>query len=743
MKKQKLSIISAVIIFIIASCSKNHDYKNDGKKIHSEIKNNDFWWPKIINLSQLKNNSKSISPLEENFNYSKEFEKINLIELKNDIKKVITTSQDWWPADYGNYGPFFIRLAWHSAGTYRATDGRGGGDGGQIRFEPLNSWPDNANLDKARRLLWPIKKKYGNQLSWSDLIILTGNVSLEVMGFKTIGFAGGRADDWEAEIVNWGPEKKFLASKRHNKNGVLKNPLGATHMGLIYVNPEGPLGKPDPLESAKDIRETFARMAMNDEETVALIAGGHTFGKMHGAHKPQKCLDVEPAGAKIENQGLGWINKCGKGNGIDTVTSGLEGAWTANPTEFTMQYLENLFAFNWKKTKSPGGAIQWIPDDENAKALVPDAHDPSKRHAPVMLTTDLALRFDPAYEKIARKFKDNPQEFETAFAKAWFKLTHRDMGAVFRYAGKDQPKEQFLWQDPLPKAQYKMIDNSDIENLKNQVLRSGLSGSEIIRTTWASASSYRHTDKRGGINGGRIKLEPQKNWQINNPQELARVINVLEKIQNKFNKNQNGKKVSFADLLVIGSAGVIEKASLASGYKISVPIKIGRVDVSQAQTDIDSFSALESKADGFRNYFSQESKLSPIDAMIEKAELLNLTIPEMTVLVGGLRSLNVNADSLQIGIVTKNSGKLSNDFFVNLLDMETIWEKSAKEGLYEGKSRKDGKAKWIVSPVDLMFGSSSELRAVAEYYAFDSNKKIFIKDFVKAWNKVINLDQAK
>jgi catalase-peroxidase len=591
--------------------------------------------------------------------------------------------------------------------------------------------------------LWPIKKKYGNQLSWSDLIILTGNVSLEVMGFKTIGFAGGRADDWEPEIVNWGPEHKFLASKRHDKKGNLKKPLGATHMGLIYVNPEGPLGKPDPLASVKDIRETFARMAMNDEETVALIAGGHTFGKMHGAHKAEKCLGVEPAGAKIEKQGLGWENKCGNGHGVDTVTSGLEGAWTANPTEFTMQYLENLFAFNWKKTKSNGGAIQWIPDDENAKNLVPDAHDPNKRHAPVMLTTDLALRFDPSYEKIARRFKDNPQEFEIAFAKAWFKLTHRDMGGVSRYVGKDQPKEQFVWQDPIPKASYKMIDNVDIANLKQQILNSGLSNSELIRTAWASASSYRNTDKRGGINGGRIKLEPQKNWKINNPQELSRVINILEKIQNKFNKNQNGKKVSFADLLVIGSAGAIEKSALASGFKISVPVKIGRVDSSQSQTDIESFTALEPKADGFRNYFSEENKSSPIDAMIEKAKLLNLTIPEMTVLVGGFRSLNINADSLQTGILTTNSKKLSNDFFVNLLDMETIWEKSLKDGIYQGKSRKDGKVKWSASPVDLMFGSSSELRAVAEYYAYDSNKKVFINDFVKAWNKVMNLDMVK
>ena len=743
MKITKIILTSSIAIasLTITACSKHHGH--DIKKYEkSAVKSNDFWWPKIINLNPLRVNSKASSPLDANFNYSQEFAKLDLNSVKKDIKKVITTSQDWWPADYGNYGPFFIRLAWHSAGTYRTTDGRGGGDGGQIRFEPLNSWPDNANLDKARRLLWPIKKKYGNQLSWSDLIILTGNVSLEVMGFKTIGFAGGRADDWEAEIVNWGPEHKFLASKRHDKKGNLKKPLGATHMGLIYVNPEGPLGKPDPLASAKDIRETFARMAMNDEETVALIAGGHTFGKMHGAHKTDKCVGVEPAGAKIEKQGLGWENKCGKGYGVDTVTSGLEGAWTANPTEFTMQYLENLFAFNWKKTKSSGGAIQWVPDDESAKNLVPDAHDPNKRHAPVMLTTDLALRFDPIYEKIARRYKDNPQEFEMAFAKAWFKLTHRDMGGISHYVGKDQPKEQFVWQDPIPKANYKMIDNADIANLKQQILNSGLSNSELIRTAWASASSYRNTDKRGGVNGGRIRLEPQKNWKINNPQELSRVINVLEKIQNKFNKNQNGKKVSFADLLVIGSAGAIEKSALAGGFKISVPVKIGRVDASQLQTDIESFAVLEPKTDGFRNYFSQENKSSPIDAMIEKAKLLNLTIPEMTVLVGGFRSLNINADSLQTGILTVNSKKLSNDFFVNLLDMDTVWEKSSKEGLYEGKSRKDGKVKWSASPVDLMFGSSSELRAVAEYYAYDSNKKVFINDFVKAWNKVMNLDMT-
>ena len=738
MKFKKIFLIST---FVLIGCSKEHLGKHNFST--DSVKKNEFWWPKKVNLDPLRTNSPNSNPLSDNYNYPSQFSRLNLKDVKDEIKKVITTSQDWWPADYGNYGPFFIRLAWHSAGTYRTIDGKGGSDGGQIRFEPLNSWPDNANLDKARRLLWPIKKKYGNKISWADLIILTGNVSLETMGFKTAGFAGGRVDDWEAELVNWGPEHKFLASKRHDKDGNLRKPLGATHMGLIYVNPEGPMGKPDPLASAKDIRETFARMAMNDEETVALIAGGHTFGKMHGAHKSSKCIGAEPAGAKIEEQGFGWANKCESKKGADATTSGLEGAWTASPIEWTMQYLENLFAFNWKKTKSPAGAIQWIPDDKNAQNLVPDAHDPEKRHAPVMLTTDLALRFDPEYQKIAKRFLENPKDFEDAFAKAWFKLTHRDLGPSSRYLGSEKPKQQFIWQDPVEQKNYKAIDGQDVATLKKEVLASGLSVGELVRVSWASASTYRNSDMRGGANGARIRLEPQKNWQINNPIEVYKVLAKLEKIQTKFNQQQkSGKKVSMADLIVIAGASAIEKASKDAGYKIEVPVSVGRGDALQEQTDINSFAVLEPKADGFRNYFSKDNKSLPVDALIEKAKLLNLTIPEMTVLIGGMRSLGANSDLSQNGILTYNKHKLSNDFFINLLDMSTKWEKSENgEGVYVGKCRKSGQIKWLATQVDLVFGSNSELRAIAEYYALDDNKKVFVNDFVKAWNKVMNLDR--
>ena len=739
MKLSKFIIVSSLVL---ASCSKAHHHNH--KMQSQNPTTNEFWWPNKVDLSSLRTNAKASSPHDKNFNYAKEFAKLNLDEVKKDIAKLLTTSQEWWPADYGNYGPFFIRMAWHSAGTYRTFDGRGGGDGAQMRFEPLNSWPDNANLDKARRLLWPIKKKYGNKISWSDLIILTGNVSLEQMGFKTAGFAGGRVDDWEPENVNWGTERKFLASKRHDKKGDLKKPFGATQMGLIYVNPEGPNGNPDPLLAAKDIRETFARMAMNDEETVALIAGGHTFGKVHGAHKPEKCLDKEPAGAGLEEQGLGWKNKCGKGHGVDTVTSGLEGAWTASPTEFTTQYLDNLFAFEWKKTKSKAGATQWIPTDESAKNLVPDAHDPNQRHAPIMLTTDLSLRFDPEYSKIAKRFQQNPKEFEKAFANAWFKLTHRDMGPSSSYIGKDAPKQQFIWQDPLPKANYKMIDAKEIEDLKAEILRTKIAPAELIKTAWASASTYRNTDKRGGANGARISLEPQKNWAVNNPKQLEQTLKILQEIQKSFNKKlDNNKKVSLADVIVIAGSGAIEKSARDAGYSVKVPVKIGRVDALQEQTDVNSFALLEPKADGFRNYFAKDNQVKPITALIEKAKTLDLSVPEMTVLVGGLRAIGVNADDSKVGIFTKNRGKLSNEFFVNLLDNNTKWQKAKEEGFYEGFDLKSKEVKWRGSPVDLVFGSSSELRAVAEYYALDGNEEIFVKDFIKAWTKVMELDLKK
>jgi catalase-peroxidase len=743
MNKSKL--IFATALLISSSCAKKPDHHHKFAK--NQPRPNEFWWPDKVNLSALRANSEKSTPLPKDFNYAKEFAKLNLDLVKKDIKKVITTSQDWWPADYGNYGPFFIRMAWHSAGTYRTIDGRGGAGGGQLRFEPLNSWPDNTNLDKARRLLWPIKKKYGNNLSWSDLMILTGNVSLEVMGFKTIGFAGGRADDWEAEIVDWGPEHKFLASKRHDKNGNLKKPLGATNMGLIYVNPEGPNGNPDPLLAAKDIRETFARMAMDDEETVALIAGGHTFGKMHGAHKPDKCLEAEPAGAKVEEQGFGWKNKCKKGNAVDTITSGLEGSWTSNPIEFTNQYFDNLFIFEWVKTKSPAGAIQWIPKDPNAKNLTPDAHDPNKRHAPVMLTTDLALKFDPEYQKIAKRFQQDPKQFADAFARAWFKLTHRDMGSSSRYVGKDAPKTSFLWQDPLPKANYQSINNNDLQSLKKLILieavKSKIPNEQLIRTAWASASSYRATDHRGGANGARIRLLPQKNWQVNNPQELEKTLLFLEKIQKDFNKNSLGKKVSLADLIVIAGSSAIEKSALNSGYNVLVPVKIGRVDASQQQTSIDSFSVLELNSDGFRNFYQKNSKVNEINSLIDRASMLNLSAPEMTVLIGGLRVLNANYNQSLLGVLTKNPGKLTNDFFVNLLDYSTKWQKSDQDGIYLGVDRKTNQLIWQASIVDLVFGSNSELRAIAEYYASDDNKSVFVKDFINAWVKVMNNDLNK
>ena len=701
---------------------------------------NQFWWPERLDLAPLRQHAAESDPMGKDFKYAEEFKKLDLKALKEDIKKLMTTSQDWWPSDYGHYGPFFIRMAWHSAGTYRVADGRGGAGGGQQRFEPLNSWPDNANLDKARRLLWPIKKKYGNNISWADLMVLTGNVSLESMGFKTFGFAGGRTDDWEADLVYWGPEKKFLADERYKGDRKLDKPLAAVQMGLIYVNPEGPNGNPDPLAAAKDIRETFGRMAMNDEETLALIAGGHTFGKAHGAADPSKCIGAAPAGAGIEEQGMGWKNKCGEGNAGDTITSGLEGAWSVSPTQWTTQYLNNLFAWEWVKTKSPAGATQWIPKDGQAANLVPDAHDENKRHAPIMFTTDLALKVDPSYQKIAKRFLENPKEFELAFAKAWFKLTHRDMGPRTRYLGKEVPKEELIWQDPIPVVNHKLIGGTEIASLKNIVLNSGLTVSELVRTAWASAASFRGTDYRGGANGARIRLAPEKNWPVNNPDELAKVLKTLEDIQKDFNKS--GKNVSLADLIVLGGAAAVEKAAKSAGYSVKVPFTPGRMDASQEQTDENSFAVLEPKADAFRNYYGDGNYMSPTEMLVDRANMLTLTVPEMTVLVGGMRTMNANAGQSKNGVLTSKPGTLRNDFFVNLLDMSTKWQKSDKsEKIYEGVDRKTGEIKWTATPVDLIFGSHSELRAIAEVYAAEAGKEKFVRDFVNAWNKVMMLDR--
>uniref|UniRef100_UPI003563194E catalase/peroxidase HPI n=1 Tax=Litorivivens sp. TaxID=2020868 RepID=UPI003563194E len=640
--------------------------------------------------------------------------------------------------------PFFIRMAWHSAGTYRVFDGRGGAGGGQQRFEPLNSWPDNVNLDRARRLLWPIKQKYGNQISWADLMVLTGNVALESMGFKTYGFAGGREDDWEPDHVYWGAEKKWLAGdKRYHGDRKLEKPLAAVQMGLIYVNPEGPNGKPDPLAAAKDIRETFGRMAMNDEETVALIAGGHTFGKAHGAHKPEECVGADPAAAPIEQQGIGWKNTCGKGNAEDTITSGLEGAWTVSPTQWTTQYLDNLFNFEWEQTRSPAGAIQWVPKNGQAANLVPDAHVEGKRHAPIMFTTDLSLKMDPAYREVSKRFRENPEEFEKAFARAWFKLTHRDMGPKARYIAGDLPAEDLLWQDPIPSADHKLIGSGDIKKLKSKILDSGLTVPELVRTAWASAATYRGTDMRGGANGARLALEPQKNWAVNNPAEVAKVLSTLQSIRKDFNESQwFNTKVSLADMIVLGGAAAIEKAAKDAGHDIVVPFTPGRADATQAQTDVASFAVLEPKADGFRNYYTRESRYTPTEALVDRASLLELTVPEMTVLVGGLRALNANSGGAQHGVFTKRPGTLSNDFFVNLLSLDTQWSKAKQQkGIYEGRNRKTGELQWTATPVDLIFGSNSELRAVAEVYAMNGSGKRFVQDFVDAWVKVMTLDR--
>jgi len=708
----------------------------------AQATSNQFWWPERLDLSPLRQHAAESDPMGKDFKYAEAFKKLDLKAVKKDIEQVLKTSQAWWPADYGNYGPFFIRMAWHSAGTYRISDGRGGAGGGQQRFEPLNSWPDNANLDKARRLLWPIKQKYGKSLSWADLMVLTGNVSLENMGFKTFGYAGGRRDQWEADMVFWGPERKFLANERRAPDGKLLNPLAAVQMGLIYVNPEGPNGVPDPLAAAKDIREAFGQMAMNDEETVALIAGGHSFGKAHGAADPSKCVGAAPAGARIEEQGLGWTNTCGTGTGKDAVTSGLEGAWVTTPTRFSVEYLSNLFKFDWVQTKSPAGATQWIPKDGKGAGTVPDAHDSTKSHAPIMFTTDLALKLDPSYQKISKRFLDNPKEFEVAFAKAWFKLTHRDMGPRSRYLGSEVPQEALAWQDPIPPVSHKLVGDADAKALRKKILASGLTVGELVRTAWASASSFRGTDKRGGANGARVRLAPEKDWAVNNPEELAKVLPRLEELQKDFNKRTDGVKVSLADLVVLGGSAAVEQAAKAAGLDVEVPFTAGRTDASQQQTDVPSFAVLEPKADGLRNYYSKANYLPPLEALVDRANLLTLSVPEMTALVGGMRVLDANAGHSQNGVFTRKPGTLTNDFFVNLLDMSTKWQKAAStEGLYEGVDRTSGKVKWTATPVDLIFGSHSELRAIAEVYAAEDGKQKFAQDFVKAWTKVMMLDR--
>ncbi len=737
MRKQTLQIVAALAValspVLLASPA----------LAQGEPKSNQFWWPERLDFTPLRQQSAESNPMSEDFDYAEAFSSLDLDAVKKDIETLMTTSQDWWPADYGHYGPFFIRMAWHSAGTYRVADGRGGAGGGQQRFEPLNSWPDNANLDKARRLLWPIKQKYGRNISWADLMVLTGNVALESMGFKTFGFAGGREDDWEADLVYWGPETEFLADERYSGDRKLENPLAAVQMGLIYVNPEGPNGNPDPLLAAADIRETFGRMAMNDEETAALIAGGHTFGKAHGAAPPADCVGVEPAAAGIELQGLGWENKCGSGNAGDTITSGLEGAWSANPIAWTNSYLVNLYTYDWVQTKSPAGATQWIPANGAASTLVPDAHDASKRHAPIMFTTDLSLKFDPEYRRITSRWLENPEEFGVAFAKAWFKLTHRDMGPRSRYLGSEVPDEVLIWQDPVPAIDHQLIDAADVAKLKSAILASGLTVPELVRTAWASASTFRGTDMRGGANGARIRLMPQKDWDVNNPKELSKVLNRLERVQSDFNRAQSGgKKVSLADLIVLGGAAGIEKAAKDAGRNVQVPFTPGRTDASQDQTDVQSFAVLRPNADGFRNYFGEGARRSPAEMLVDRAALLNLDVPEMTALVGGMRVLNANSGQAKHGVFTDRAGTLSNDFFVNLLDMSTEWTKSAaSEGIYEGRDRASGELKWTATPVDLVFGSHAELRAIAEVYAEDAGQERFIRDFVAAWTKVMTLDR--
>jgi catalase-peroxidase len=725
-----------------AKCPFNHG-AGESKPSHAPIggTTNQDWWPNQLRLELLAQHSEKSNPLGEKFNYAKEFKSLDYAALKKDLAKLMTDSQDWWPADFGHYGPLFIRMAWHSAGTYRIQDGRGGGGRGQQRFSPLNSWPDNVSLDKARRLLWPIKKKYGQKISWADLMILTGNVALETMGFKTFGFAGGREDTWEPDQdVYWGKETKWLEDKRYSGERDLENPLAAVQMGLIYVNPEGPNGNPDPLAAARDIRETFARMAMNDEETVALIAGGHTFGKTHGAASAAH-VGPEPEAAGLEAQGLGWKNSFGTGKGGDTITSGLEVTWTSTPTKWSNNFFENLFKYEWELTKSPAGAHQWVA--KNADATIPDAHNTSKKHLPTMLTTDLSLRFDPAYEKISRRFLENPAEFADAFARAWFKLTHRDMGPRARYLGPEVPKEELIWQDPIPARKHKLISPTEIAALKKKILASGLTVSQLVATAWAAASTFRGSDKRGGANGARIRLAPQKDWEVNQPKQLAKVLKTLEGIQTAFNKSaKGGKQVSLADLIVLGGCAGIEQAAKNAGHKITVPFKPGRTDASQEQTDVESFKVLEPIADGFRNYIKPRHAMLAETLLVDKAQLLTLTAPEMTVLIGGLRVLDTNADGTAHGVFTKHPETLTNDFFVNLLDMGTEWKATSElKDLYEGRDRKTGKVKWSAARVDLVFGADARLRALAEVYGSADGREKFLHDFVAAWDKVMNLDR--
>ncbi len=712
-----------------------------GAKLADEGKYNRDWWPDQLDLKILQHNSPLADPMDKKFNYAKEFKSLDIKALVRDLEALMTDSQEWWPADYGHYGPFFIRMAWHSAGTYRTSDGRGGGGAGMQRFAPLNSWPDNVNLDKARRLLWPIKQKYGKKISWADLMILTGNIAIESMGLKTFGFGGGREDVWEPDETYWGKEAQWLADERYSGDRELDNPLAAVQMGLIYVNPEGPNGVPDILGSARDIRETFARMAMNDEETVALIAGGHTFGKAHGAASPEKYVGAEPEGAPIEQMGLGWKNTFGKGNGAETISSGLEGAWTPTPTQWDNTYFKTLFKYEWVQTKSPAGATQWIPSDESAKKAVPDAHIDGKTHAPVMFTTDLALRTDPAYEKISRRFLDNPDQFADAFARAWFKLTHRDMGPKNRYLGPLVPKEDLIWQDPLPKASKVKLTEKKISALKKSILDSGLTTSQLVTTAWASASTFRGTDKRGGVNGARIALEPQRNWEANNPKELAKVLKKLEKIQSSFNAKNKKSPVSLADLIVLGGNAAIEVAAKKAGHKVSVPFRSGRADATQEQTDVASFAVLEPLADGFRNFVKSGNTVPAEYLLVDRAALLALTAPEMSVLVGGLRVLGANTDGSDIGVFTKKKGALTNDFFVNVLSPKTSWAPKKGTELFEAHDNKTGAVKWTGSRADLVFGSNSILRAIAEVYASDDAQVKFVHDFVSAWNKVMELDR--
>ncbi len=701
------------------------------------------WWPNQLNLNILRQHSSLSNPMGEAFNYADEFRTLDLDAVKKDIFDLMTTSQNWWPADYGHYGPLFIRMAWHSAGTYRIADGRGGGGSGTQRFAPLNSWPDNANLDKARLLLWPVKQKYGKKLSWADLMILAGNCALDSMGFKTFGFGGGREDVWEPEDIYWGSEGEWLGDKRYTGDRELENPLGAVQMGLIYVNPQGPNGNPDPVAAAKDIRETFGRMAMNDEETVALIAGGHTFGKTHGAAEEDQYVGIEPAGASIEEQGLGWKNTFGSGYAGSTITSGLEGAWTTTPTKWSNNYFKNLFGYEWELTKSPAGAHQWRPKDGAGAGTVPDAHDPSKSHAPFMLTTDLSLRIDPIYEKISRRFYENPDQFADAFARAWFKLTHRDMGPRALYLGPQVPAEELIWQDPIPAVTHELIDDQDIAAIKGKILASGLSVSQLVSTAWASASTFRGSDKRGGANGARIRLAPQKDWEVNNPAQLATVLEILEGIQKEFNSVQSGgKMVSLADLIVLGACAGIEQAAKNAGHDVTVPFTPGRADALQEQTDVESFAVLEPPADGFRNYLKDQYTVSAEEMLVDRAQLLTLTAPEMTVLVGGMRVLNTNFGQSQHGVFTKRPEALTNDFFVNLLDLGTTWKATSEaEDVFEGRDRSTGELKWTGARVDLIFGSNSELRALAEVYGCDDSQERFVPDFLAAWTKVMNLDR--